>query len=140
MVLSGQKRSGITQSIPPFNKSNGSHISPFLCPRLDFLAFTMFSPFLDIFLPNYTFFLTALHRFVQPSAINWNGMESLSPKTEPCRCGTEGHGLVGMLGLGRWSDKVILADFSNLNDSVCFYHILFKAPKDPFRMHCQMGK
>ena len=37
---------------------------------------------------------------------------------EMCRCGTEGHVLVGMVVMGWWLDEIILELFSNLNDSV----------------------
>ena len=38
------------------------------------------------------------------------------------RCGTEGRGLVGMVGMGRWLDWLIIAVSSNLPDSMkgCF--------------------
>ena len=37
---------------------------------------------------------------------------------EKCIHGTEGHGLVGMVVMGWWLDKVILVVFSNLNGSM----------------------
>jgi len=37
---------------------------------------------------------------------------------EPCGCGTEGRGLVSMVGMGQWSDMMILVVIPNLNDSV----------------------
>ena len=41
----------------------------------------------------------------------------------PCRCGTEGHGLVGMVGMSHDEmmgqlDSMILEVFSNLNDAM----------------------
>jgi len=35
-----------------------------------------------------------------------------------CGCGTWGHGLAGVVGLGGWLDSMISEVFSNLNDSV----------------------
>ena len=37
---------------------------------------------------------------------------------EPCGCGTEGRGLVSMVGMGQWLDMMILVVIPNLNDSV----------------------
>jgi len=42
-------------------------------------------------------------------------MEHLGGVQELCGCGTEEHGLVGMVGVGWWLDKMILETFSNLN-------------------------
>jgi len=33
---------------------------------------------------------------------------------ELCRCGTEGHGLVGMVGVGLWLDEMTSVAFPNL--------------------------
>jgi len=45
-----------------------------------------------------------------------------------CRCGTSGHGLAGMVVLGRWLGLMILEVFSNLNDSMILrQNNLFKA-------------
>jgi len=43
---------------------------------------------------------------------------SLEVFKKTCRCGTSGHGLVGMVLLGGWLDLMILEVFSNLNDSM----------------------
>ena len=48
---------------------------------------------------------------------------------EACRCGFEGHGLVGVVGMGWWLDYMIWRVFSNFNDSmkcliIVSYHCL----------------
>ena len=37
---------------------------------------------------------------------------------EEGRCGTEGHGLLGVVRIGQWLDYMILVVFSDLNDSI----------------------
>ena len=53
----------------------------------------------------------------EPTELLWGGVQ------EPCRCGTEGHGLVGMVGMSHDEmmgqlDSMILEVFSNLNDAM----------------------
>jgi len=43
---------------------------------------------------------------------------SLEVFKKMCRYGTSGHGLAGMVVLGRWLDLMILEVFSTLNDSM----------------------
>ena len=44
--------------------------------------------------------------------------ESSGLYQKKCGCGTEGHGLVCVMVMGQWLDKMILEGFFNLHDSM----------------------
>jgi len=52
----------------------------------------------------------------------------------PWGCGTWGHGLAGMVGLGWWLDLMILGAFSNLRfyDSIFFFSLSLDDWDDPY--------